>query len=287
MRWGQVLQAAGVTLTLLAGDMADPQETSAQEIDEIDLDVNVITVSRSKSFWSDLFDNRANRPRRFDYLSGGQPDKLIYFGGIDASQWSFGAFAGMQWMPNGLDRNGFILRMFMSESLERYTDRRINFDTQIGRGYILPGYLVRTGHLEAQFLLGPDAEADFFFQDGRAERWRTRYGLRGIADLWWEPTRELMLQSALSATTIDNGYSARLAAGWKLFDGFWVGPEVAVSRDFFSEQTRLGAHLTGLRTNDYEWSFAAGRVSDNFGRSGVYGRFGIMLRPPRAPFYDN
>lgn len=277
------MRGVGLALALTMATAASAQE----EIDELDLEFNILPSARSKSFWSQLTDNRATRKRPFDYLSGGMPDKLVYFGGIDASKWSFGAFAGVQWMPSGFDREGFILRLFVSESLERYTDRFGRYDTQIGRAFVLPGYMIRAGRLEAQFLVGPDAEVDFFFQNGRPDRWRPRFGLRGIADLWWEPTSELMVQYALSGTTIDSGYTTRIAAGWRLFDSFWIGPEAALSSDYFSRQTRLGVHLTGLRTDEYEWTFAAGRVSDDFGRDGLYGRFGIMLRPKRAPFFDN
>jgi len=281
MRWERLMRGVGLAIALVMADAA-----RAQELDELDIEFNVLR-SRSKSFWSDLFDTRANRKRPFDYLSGGMPDKLIYFGGIDATQWGFGAHGAAQWMPRGPSQNGFILRMFISESLERYSDSSGNYKTQIGRAFLMPGYLVRIGRLEAQLLVGPDAEVDFFFQNGRADRSRTRFGMRGIADLWWEPTRELMVQYALSGTTIDSGYSTRIAAGWRLFDSFWVGPEASLSNDFFSRQTRLGLHVTGLRTNDYEWTFAAGHVSDSFGRDGVYGRFGLMLRPKRAPFFEN
>lgn len=282
MRWKWLLQGMGLVIGL-----ATTSPAGAQEINALDLETALSTSDRSIWFWPSLLDNRATRKRQFDYLTGGMPDRLVYFGGMDASKWSIGAFGGVQWMPNGPNRDGFILRMFLSESLERYTDGRNKYDTRIGRAYLMPGYLIRTGRLETQLLLGPDAEVDVLFQNGHARRWRRRVGIRGIADLWWEPTRELMLQATLSATTIDSGFNTRIAAGWRLFDSFWIGPEATFSSDYFSEQTRLGAHLTGLRTNDYEWTFAAGRVTDNFGRDGIYGRFGVMLRQSRAPFFDN
>lgn len=284
MRWTRILQTGALAISLCWGPSSIAR---AQDFDAMDIEFNVLTPAKSKSFWSELLDNRADSKRPFDYLSGGMPDRLMYFGGIDASKWSFGAFAGAQWMPNGFDRDGFILRLFVSESLERYVDRFGRYDTQIGRAYLMPGYMFRIGRMEAQLLVGPDAEVDLLFQNGRPDRWRSRLGVRGIADLWWEPTPELMVQYALSGTTIDSGYNTRIAAGWRLFDSFWIGPEAALSADYFSRQTRLGVHLTGLRTNDYEWTFAVGRVSDDFGRDGIYGRFGIMLRPKRAPFFDN
>ncbi|WP_211909365.1 cellulose biosynthesis protein BcsS [Tardiphaga alba] len=270
-----------------ASSAMSPAIAQVIEIDGVEIDVEDLTSRRQKTFWELLTDNRANRKQPLDVLSGGMPDKTIYFAGVEASQWSVGVFGGGQWMPNGINRNGFILRMFMSESIERYTNGRFVYDTQIGRASILPGYQFRIGRMDAQFLLGPDAEVDFFFHNGRANRWRTRFGMRGLADIWWEPTPYLMLQSTLSATTIDNGYTARIAPGWRVSDWFWIGPEATFSSDFFSEQTRFGAHITGLRMYDYEWSLAAGRVTDNFGREGFYGRFGIMLRPRRAPFFDN
>lgn len=281
MRWERLASSVALAMALGLTGIA-----GAQESEEFDIEINILASARPKSFWSDLFDTRANRKRSFDYLSGGMPDKLIYFGGIDVTQWGFGAHGGVQWMPGGPNQDGFILRMFLSESLERYTNSYGNYTTQISRAFLMPGYLVRFGKMEAQLLLGPDAEVDFSFQNGRPDRSRARFGIRGIADLWWEPTPELMVQYALSGTTIDSGYGTRIAAGWRLFDSFWVGPEAAVSSDYFSRQTRIGAHLTGLRVNGYELSFAAGHVSDNLGRDGVYGRFGIMLRPRRAPFFD-
>jgi len=259
----------------------------AEDIDDIEVEFNVLSSERPKSFWASLFDNRADRKRPFDYLSGGMPDTMIYFAGLDAANWSFTAFGGAQWTPRGPGKDGFILRLLASEGIERYASGPVTYATQIGRAAILPGYIVHIGRMEAQFLAGPDTQADLFYTNGRANRWRVRFGLRAAADIWWEPTPELMLQTSLSGTTIDNGYTARFAAGWRIADLFWIGPEAAFASDFFSRQTRFGVHLTGLRTSEFEWSFAAGRVTDSFGRAGIYGRFGLVMRPDRAPFFEN
>ena len=87
-----------------------------------------------------------------------------------------------------------------------------------------------------------------------------------------------MLTSAFYARTIARSYGARLAAGWRVFDAFWLGPEMSGSRDEFSRQTRVGLHVTGLQSGAVEWSAAAGFVRDSFGRSGVYTRVGAALR---------
>ena len=73
-------------------------------------------------------------------------------------------------------------------------------------------------------------------------------------------------------------YSARAAAGWRLFDRFWIGPEVSVSTDRFSTQYRIGTHLTGFKTGMLEWSVGAGLVEDSFDRSGIYGRVSALFR---------
>ena len=106
----------------------------------------------------------------------------------------------------------------------------------------------------------------------------THFGGRGGADFWWEPIPQLMLASSFSATTIANAYSARGAAGWRIADLFWLGPEISTSGDDYSQQYRVGMHLTGFKTAGLEWSAAAGYVQDSFNRSGVYGRLGVLLR---------
>lgn len=285
MRWTRGFRAACLVAAAITGAAIAASGVFAQEID--DFDVQVIPAN-DPSFWSSLFDTRiATKRPAFDFLSGGMPDRLIYYSGLDVTSWSFGGHLGAQWAPAGFDKDGFIMRFFLSGGLERYTDGRRNYDTQIMRGHIMPGYMFHVGNLELQFLAGPDAEADLLFINQYPKKWRSSLGVRGTAEAWWEPTRLLMLQSALTATTIDNGYNTRVAAGLRLFDWFWVGPEAALSNDYFSQQTRIGAHLTGLRTGPYEWSFAAGHVQDNFQREGVYARFGFMVRPLRQPFFEN
>jgi hypothetical protein len=284
MRWKQLFRAACLAAAITGGAFG-LRSVAARDMD--DFDVQIIPAENS-SFWSTLFDTRISIQRpSFDFLSGGMPDRLIYHAGLDVTSWSVSAHGVVQWAANGFDKDGFIMRFFVSEGFERYTDGYRNFDTQITRGHILPGYLFHIGGLELQVLAGIDGEADLLFIDNAPKKWRSNIGVRGTVDAWWEPTRFVMLQSALSATTIDNGYNTRVAAGWRLYDWFWVGPEAALSNDFFSQQTRIGAHITGLRTGQFEWSAAAGHVHDNFQREGLYARFGLTIRPLRQPFFEN
>lgn len=237
--------------------------------------------------WTSLFDLDSGRKPAFDFLTGGMPDRLLYFTGVEMQRWSLGAYAGMQWAPAQLDNDGFILRLLLSNSIERYATPIHRFDTQIGRAFVMPGYAFKRGDLSVQMLAGIDLDAELLVVDRRPTKLRGRLGARFTTDLWWEPTRALLLQYSLSGTMIDNGISMRAAAGWRVFDRFWIGPEVLASSDDYSRQYRIGAHLTGFHTGTYEWSIAAGHVEDSLQRHGIYGRVGVVVRPQRAPFFEN
>ena len=176
--------------------------------------------------------------------------------------------------------------MLMTDSLSRFTTPKHRYDTQILRGAVMPGYRLSSGKFELQLLAGFGAEVDTKSANGGAASWRVKLGPQIAADVWWEPSRAWMLQASLSATTIDNGFSARAAAGWRLFERFWIGPEFTFSHDLFRRQHRFGAHLTGLRSDEYEWSIAAGHVRDSYDRQGVYGRIGVVIRPARTLHLD-
>jgi hypothetical protein len=257
---------------------------AAQEVN--DDDAEPAAASQNASVWASLLTPTITVTPSFDFLTGGMPDRMLYFSGIEMQRWSLGAYAGAQWAPGRIDREGFILRMVMSDSIERFTTPNHRYDAQILRGAIMPGYKFSRGKFELQLLGGIGSEVDAKSTDRSAAAWRVKIGGQVSADLWWEPTHLLMLQASATATTIDSGFSTRVAAGWRLFERSWIGPEFAASHDYFSRQTRVGAHLTGLRTDEVEWSIAAGRVWDSFAREGVYGRIGVVIRPARSMHLD-
>lgn len=272
---------------MAAAVMALGDGVYAQDAND-DADAGEATSSAPKlPAWTALFDLDDGKKPAFDFLTGGVPDRLLYFTGVEIQRWSLGAYAGMQWAPAQLDNDGFILRLLMSNSIERYTTPTRRFDTGIARAFVMPGYAFKRGDLSVQVLAGLDLDADLLVVDRRPTKLRGRLGARFTTDLWWEPTRALLLQYSLSGTTIDNGINMRAAAGWRLLDRFWTGPEVAASSDDYSRQYRIGAHVTGFHTATLEWSIAAGYVEDSFQRHGIYGRIGVLLRPQRAAFFEN
>jgi hypothetical protein len=215
-----------------------------------------------------------------DGLSGGtKVERVLLYGGFDI--WRFGrtGYGGFYWAPDGLNNDGFIARLLVSRSVERYDAGQKRFNTSIVRASPLAGWRFKQNDFEIKVFAGPELENRVLTPDVAAARFRgTQLGARVAAELWWEPMPELMLTSAFSASLNATSHSARAAAGWRMFEQFWAGPEISASGDAFSQQYRIGAHLTGFRLAAFEWSAAAGYVQDSFHRSGVYGRIGVLTR---------
>ena len=274
--------AIGVGIAVLSSCIPG---TLAQEAD--DNDDEELEVADTEPDWQKYLDPLISKHSGLDLLTGGMPDRLIHFSGVDVWRNGVGGYTGFQWAPDGITKDGFILRASVSDNIELYTTPTHRYLTDIVRASLMAGLKFGGHGAELQFLVGFEGQADLLLINGRQTTPRARIGTRFTTDLWWEPTRLVMLQGSLSGSTIDNAISMRAAAGWRLLDEFWIGPEASRSRDYFSTQTRFGAHLTGLRTGNYEWSIAGGHIADSFNRDGLYVRIGLLLRPPRPLFDEN
>jgi hypothetical protein len=218
-------------------------------------------------------------PADDDLHGGARPERFLFYSGFDLWNFGYAGYAGAQWAPGSLNRDGFVLSAFVSDGMERFDTPATRYRTAILRASILPGWRFKRGNLEVKVFAGPDFELDVFFPVQPFRRpYHSSIGGRGAIDIWWEPTTDTMVSASASATTIANGFTARAAAGWRVLDAGWVGPEIAISSDRFSEQYRVGAHLTGVRMGAFEWSIAAGYVQDSFRRNGVYGRISVLTR---------
>ena len=215
-----------------------------------------------------------------DGLSGGtRVERVLLYAGFDIWRHGRAAYGGFYWAPDGLNNDGFITRLFVSRSVERYDAGSRRFSTEIVRAAPLAGWRFSQGTLELKVFAGPELENRVLTPDVSTATYRgTHIGARVASELWWEPMPETMLTSAFSASTNATSHSARAAAGWRVFDRFWAGPEISASSDAFSKQVRIGAHLTGFKLDALEWSAAVGYVTDSYHRSGVYGRIGVLTR---------
>lgn len=205
---------------------------------------------------------------------------FILYSGRDL--WRNGLFAngGLLWAPNGIDRSGFLLKAQLSTGIYRYQSEGLG--TVYGgemKGQILPGWGFKRGQFELKLFAGPDLETHRLWPDDRANSLRgTRLGLTLAADLWDNPTVGTMIAADVSFSTIGPNCAARIAAGLRAFDQFYVGPEFQAYGGDGYRQFRFGAHITSLKTGQREWSAAVGwAVETNKGAS-PYVRLGFVQR---------
>jgi hypothetical protein len=222
-------------------------------------------------------------------LAAGGPDQahieqhnFLYLSGSDVwRHWAF-AHAGAVWSPAGLDNEGFALKLLLNGGVYRYLSGALNNTTVIGRQYsitVLPGWRFKFGNSIVTVYGGFDLQQFRTYPEDPDAKLRGRYfGMRGTVELWHEPSPSTMLAADLSMSSIGGGNYARLAYGWRLFDRFYLGPELQAYMTDQYQHARAGLHVTAFKTEDREWSGAVGYATDNDHRSGFYIRIGTLIR---------
>lgn len=210
---------------------------------------------------------------------GGTPEKFLYFSGFDLWRSGGSFYGGFQWAPRGLNEDGFVLKLLLAEGTYRYLSGPTNVRGTGLLASVMPGWRIKRGNFEAKIFAGLDLQNHRTSPDDPGNRLRGDHaGLRVGADLWWEPTKDIMVATSISGSTIGTTFGVRAAAGWRIMDRFWTGPEIETSGDEVYRQYRIGAHLTSFRTAAFEWTLGAGYVEDNSNRSGLYGRVSLLTR---------
>lgn len=206
-------------------------------------------------------------------------EKFLYFSGFDLWRKGGTFYGGAQWAPGGLNNDGFTLKILLAEGTYRYLTGPTDTRGTSLLAAVMPGWRIKRGNLEVKAFAGLDLQNHRLSPDDLANSLRGNHaGLRVSTDIWWEPTDVMMLSSSVSGSTIGNSFGIRGAAGWRVLNRFWAGPEIETSGDEVYRQYRVGAHITSLRTGEFEWTFGAGYVEDNSHRSGAYGRLSILTR---------
>ena len=210
---------------------------------------------------------------------------VLLFSGRDI--WRNGAFAhgGFIVAPSGLDRDGLLLKIMLSAGLYRYDAQNLG-KRVVGAEWltnILPGWRIKRGNAEFKVFMGPEIQNHYLRPDDSANRLRGySFGLRVAAEAWYEPTAEMMIAADVSLSSIATGNSARIAYGRRVLEemlgGIYIGPEVQYFGSDGYRHGRLGMHITSMKTEDTEWSAAAGWARDSAGRSSSYVRLSILTR---------
>jgi len=92
----------------------------------------------------------------------------------------------------------------------------------------------------------------------------------------------MTIAADVSLSSIATSNSARIANGWrvleKMLGAIYIGPEVRYFGSDGYRHDRLGMHITSMKTEDTDWSAAAGWARDSAGRSSPYVRLSILTR---------
>jgi len=211
---------------------------------------------------------------------------ILVFSGTDL--WRQGAFAhdGLLWTPAGAGRDGIVLKAIGSTGSYRYRSGALG-DVQVtgwtAGAAVMPGlHFTRHGVSVAAYA-GVEMQWHRLspFDPGNDLQGR-HVGVRAAIDLWAEPTPQSMVAASVTLTTIGGAYAARVAAGWRVFDRFYLGPEAIAYGGPDHRQLRIGAHVTALQTRLFAWRFewqgGLGFAVDDDDNRGAYARLGVLWR---------
>jgi len=211
----------------------------------------------------------------------------ILFSGRDI--WRNGAFAygGFIDAPGGFDQDGVMLKLLLSGGLYRYNAGDLGGEEVVGQEWLmqlLPGWRIKRHGVDIKVFFGPDIERHRLSPGDPGNKLQgSDVGLRFATELWYEPTPTTMLAADLSLSSVATNMSARLAFGWRVCedmfeDGFYIGPETQYFGSDGYRHIRIGLHITDLKAENYEWSWAAGIARDSDGMISPYLRIGLSMR---------
>jgi hypothetical protein len=219
--------------------------------------------------------------------------RFMLFTGAD--MWRNGGFAhaGLLWAFNGLDDDGPVLKLATGGGLYRYHSGALGNREVTGYkldAVVLPGWRFRKDNHFITVFAGLDWQRHKLLPDDPATGLRGGYaGLRAAAEWWHQPTTTTMIAGDAAAASIGPSYSGRIAFGWRVFDLFYIGPEMAgFTANGNYRQYRAGLHATGWKFSrfnrtylewlNFEWSGGLGLARDSDHRQSVYVRLGLLIK---------
>jgi hypothetical protein len=208
--------------------------------------------------------------------------RLLLFSGSDL--WGHGSFlyGGALWSPGGLDHGGFTLKALISAGTYNYLSGTLGGTQVDGRelvAQVLPGWRFKIGATEIKVFAGLDLQNHRLSPDDPGSKLRgSDAGVRAAIEFWTEPTAATMIEADGSASTIATSYAVHAAVGWRIFNLFYLGPEVQAFASDDYTQRRIGMHITALKIGEAEWSAAAGYATDSDHRDSAYARFSVSRR---------
>lgn len=204
------------------------------------------------------------------------PISMVIFGSMEAGPTKTFFSVGMKRaIGGGLADSGFRLFVKAGGAQEQTRRRRPHGVTYKSETQALLGYEWRIGGSFLALYAGSDIETEQRIESFGPSLIATRYGARLQADLWLVPSSGIAIQANGYLSSLNGRLWARVAPGWQMPAGFYVGPEFEAygARDY--RKYRLGLHLTGLRFLGLEWRLSGGLQTTNNRPAEYYGTLGL------------
>jgi hypothetical protein len=206
---------------------------------------------------------------------------FLIFSGADLWRQGNFLYGGTVWAPFALDADGPVVKLITTRGFYRYRSGTLGNADVIGTMNavaVMPGVHFTRSGVTVTVYAGLDRQSHALAPDdpGNAAR-GTHLGVRGAAELWVEPTSRTMVTGALTMTTIASAYALRAAAGWRLFDKVYLGPQAQFFGADNYRQWRLGLHLTGVTLLKFELQAGLGYASDDNG-NGLFVQLGVTRK---------
>ena len=221
-------------------------------------------------FAASLSDSAAGE-RDQDLFIRPSEQRSVLFASVDMGRSVFAAAGAKQTLVGPLDQSGFVVMEANGTGLtrERVGDLGLQATRFTTQSAVMLGYQMnRDGFFVAGFL-GPEIEHEQLTVDGRVGRVADpRFGARAQIELWANPTRDTMITGTIVGSSAHQSLWARGSAGYRVLDGLYAGPEVVSYVTGSYRETKVGAHLTGLRAGIVEGRLSAGWAMANDGRTG-------------------
>jgi len=222
-----------------------------------------------------------------DRVQADGPDKLpnyLLFAGTDLWRYALFLYGGMLWSPAGLNSGGFTLKLLLDGGNYTYkSGPGSDIGATLWSAAALPGWRFWHDGLIVSLFAGPIAQDYRLVPNDPGSRLHGAYaGGQVAAEIWYQPSPATMASLNGEITSIGPTGSVRAAAGVRIFDRAFVGPEV---KDIWCcgagsgyQELQLGLHVTALRIDTLEWSMAGGWGLDSDRRDGPYFRLGMNAR---------
>lgn len=213
----------------------------------------------------------------------GEEAGALLFSGRDLWRNGIFMYGGLLIAPGGFEQDGLMLKLLYSTGAYRYVSRYLG-DAQVvgleGQIQVLPGWRITRGPLATKFFFGFDLQHHRLMPADASNRLAgNAVGLRFAVDFWYKLTADSVVFGDLSLSSIATSNSGRLAYGRhsmrEILGGFYLGPELAYFAADGYSHLRVGAHITSMRTNEAEWSAAAGWAGDTDKRTSPYVRLNM------------